>query len=68
MPQNTIAQNLPIFYSAAGYTLTTTAKPGDATVNVPTESSPLPAPPTTTSLQDNPSALIVNEVVGAQHY
>ena len=68
MPQNTIAQNLPIFYSAAGYTLTTATTVGGAAVNVPTESSPLPAPPTTTSLVSNPSALIVNEVVGAQHY
>ncbi len=68
MPENTIAQNLPIFYSAGPYTLTTTTTPGGAAANVQTESSPLPAPPTTTSLQDNPNALIVNEAVGAQSY
>ncbi len=68
MPENTIAQNLPIFYSAGPYTLTTTPTIGGAAVNVPTESNPLPAAPTTTSLQSDPSALIVNEAVGAQHY
>lgn len=68
MPENTIAQNLVIFTPAGPYTLTTTPTPGGAAVAVPTESSPLPAPPTTTSLQDNPSSLIVNEAVGAQSY
>lgn len=68
MPENTIAQNLPIFYSAGPYTLTTATVVGGPAVNVPTESSPLPAAPTTTSLQSDPNALIVNEAVSAQHY
>ncbi len=70
MPDNTIAQNLVIFSAAGPYTLTTNLDPTGPgpTVAVSTESNPLPAPPTTTSLQNTPASLIVNEVVGAQHY
>jgi hypothetical protein len=63
MPENTIAQNLPIFYSAGPYTLTTPAG-----VTVATQSNPAVAPPSTTSEQDNPNNVIVGEAVGAQHY
>lgn len=63
MPDNTIAQNLVIFSPAGPYLLKTPAG-----VTIQTESSPLPAPPTTTSLIDNPGQIIVQEVVGAQHY
>lgn len=68
MPDNTIAQNLIIFSPAGPYTLTTTPVVGGAAVAVATQSNPAVAPPSTTSLQDNPNAVIVNEVVGAQHY
>lgn len=63
MPENTIAQNLPIFYSAGSYALKTPAG-----VTVATQSSPAVAAPSTTSLQDNPNTVIVSEAVGAQRY
>ena len=63
MPDNTIAQNLPIFYSCGPTLLKTSAG-----VTVATQSNPAVAPPSTTSLQDNPNAVIQEVVVGAPHY
>lgn len=63
MPDNTIAQNLPIFYSCAATTLKTPAG-----VTIATQSNPAVAPPSTTSLADNPTQILQETVVGAPHY
>lgn len=63
MPENTIAQNLVIFSTAGSYALKT---PGGTTVA--TQSNPAVAAPSTTSLQDNPNNVLVEEVVGPQRY
>ena len=63
MPENTIAQNLPIFYSCGPTLLKTPAG-----VTVATQSNPAVAPPSTTSLQDTPNLMLQEVVVGAQHY
>lgn len=63
MPDNTIAQNLPIFYSCGPTLLKTPAG-----VTVRTQSNPAVAAPSTTSLQDQPNNVIQEVVIGAQSY
>ncbi len=65
MPENTIAQNLPIFYSCAASTLITDV--GGTTQNVDTRSSPPGTPPTTSNL-NAPTDIIIETAIGAQHY
>jgi hypothetical protein len=63
MPENTIAQNLVIFYPCEAPQL----KTHSGTV-IATQSNPEPAPPSTTSLIDDPTAIVQESVIGAQHY
>ena len=65
MPENTIAQNLPIFYSCGATTLITDV--GGTTQNVSTESNP-PGPLPNTSNLNMPTDIILETAVGAQHY
>lgn len=65
MPENTIAQNLPIFYTCAATTLITDV--GGTTQNVSTESNPPGTPPNTSNL-NAPTDIIFQTAIGAQHY
>lgn len=63
MPENTIAQNLVIFYPCEA----TVLKTHDGTT-ISAQSSPEAAPPSTTSLIDNPTAIVAETVIGPQSY
>ena len=65
MPENTIAQNLPIFYTCAASTLITDV--GGTTQNVSTQSNP-PGPLPNTSNLNAPTDIIIQTVEGAPHY
>lgn len=65
MPENTIAQNLPIFYTCAATTMVTDV--GGTTQNVSAQSNP-PGPLPNTSNLNAGTDIIFETAVGAQHY
>jgi hypothetical protein len=66
MPENTIAQNLPIFYTCGPQSMITDVN--GTTQNVSTKVAPtLGASPNTSQL-NAPTDIIVEETIGAQHY
>jgi hypothetical protein len=66
MPDNTIAQNLPIFYSCGPQSMITDL--GGTTQNVSTEVSPVIGTPPNTSQLNAPTDIIFEAAIGAQSY